>query len=81
MDQLVEQQIEQLRERVDRLEVKTDGWFTTPQVARRYGVTSDTIKRWRRDPRTKFPQGEIGPGGRVHTLESELRQYDLERLK
>jgi DNA-binding transcriptional regulator YiaG len=84
MDQLIEQ-IAQLRERLDRLdlrerrEVSPDDRLTTPQVARRYNVSDVTIKNWRKDPRKNFPKGEADPSGRIRTLESELRQYDLKR--
>ena len=73
----------QIEQRLSRLEALIqpndefdDRRLVTAQVARRYGVTVDTIKNWRKDPRKNFPPAEIDPSGRKYNWLSQLREYD-----
>lgn len=76
---LIEQQIGELRARIDRLEAENDVQLTTPGVARMIGVCDRTVQKWRKDPDKHFPQGRVGPNGRHITGKSEVRKY-MEQL-
>ena len=73
----------QNEQRLSRLEalIQPDNEFddrrlVTAQVARRYGVTRDTIKNWCKDQRKNFPPAKIDQSGRKYHWLSELREYD-----
>lgn len=44
-------------------------WLTSPEVARRFGVARDTVKRW------PIPYNQTGPRGRRRYREEDVVAY------
>jgi Homeodomain-like domain len=52
--------------------------LTTRRVAKRYGVSTRTIARWRQNPAIGFPASAASINGRDYYDEERLDQFDRE---